>query len=110
MTSSLPARTDGRLAVHRMSQEGHRPELVQVQAALNSCRRTGSDEVCGSWVISELPADAQPRFSRRNLQTLARYGVLVPTGDVVRGGHRRYYRLPDAVGVSRALRELGWPG
>jgi hypothetical protein len=103
------ASQDGRVAVHRMVQAGHRAQLVQVQAALN-CSRQTSNLLCGRWVNNGLPAKARAEFGRRNLRTLARFGILVPTGETARSGHRAYYTMPDARGVSLALREHGFPG
>jgi hypothetical protein len=99
----------GRLAVHSMVRAGLEAELIQVQAALDCSRRT-SGILCGRWVHNQLPASAQPTFGRRNLRTLARFGIIVPTGETARSGQRAYYTLPDAAGVSSALRDLGWPG
>ena len=56
----------------------------------------------GSWIVDRLGGAWVP-----NLKRLVTLGLL-EREELTRGGRRRYYRLIDPEGASRALRELGF--
>ena len=93
-------------AVIRLASE--RPEWVPVLQAACVCAERAEQfdgEFAGAWVLSELKRETGEGW-RPGLRTLATYGLLVKSGESVRGGRRAYYRMPDRLGVEEALAEL----
>jgi hypothetical protein len=59
-------------------------------------------EFAGAWVVNELARRGSARWIP-NLRILVSYGLLEKSGPSTRGGRRAYYRMPDRVGVERAI-------
>ena len=59
-------------------------------------------EFAGAWVVDELARRGSPRWIP-NLRILVSYGLLEKSGPSTRGGRRAYYRMPDRVGVEKAI-------
>jgi hypothetical protein len=76
--------------------------LPVVVAAYWQSRRTAAygGRFAGAWVVNDLGGWVP------SLRLLAAAGILEKSGDTVRGGRRAYYRMPDADGVEKALRQL----
>ena len=56
----------------------------------------------GAWVVDELARRGHGRWVP-NLRLLVSYGLLEKSGSSTRGGRRAYYRMPDRVGVAKAM-------
>ncbi len=78
-----------------------------VRAALAVQRHSPGGEVVHAWVQSELQRQTGGRMPGSLLKRLATYGILQKS-DESRQGHSPYYRMPDSVGVDRALQQLGF--
>lgn len=90
-------------AVARLAAE--RPDWLPVlRATVRVAARAEDygDEFPGAHVVDELARSGGPRWLN-NLRTLVAYGFIEPSGDAVRGGNRRYYRMLDREGVEQAL-------
>lgn len=93
-------------AVRRLGIE--HPEwllVLEAAAAVAASVEEHGGEFAGSWVVDELARRGSPRWIP-NLRILVSYGLLEKSGPSTRGGRRAYYRMPDRVGVQRALE--GW--
>src|SRR2546422_11367719 len=77
------------------------PVLEAAAAVAGSVEEHGG-EFAGTWVVDELARRGSPRWIP-NLRILVSYGLLEKSGPSTRGGRRAYYRMPDRVGVMRAV-------
>lgn len=94
-------------AVMRLASE--RPDWVPVlRAAAERARKSEpyGGEFAGHWVLQELDQQAGRRHWLPGLRLLVSYGLIEKSGESTRGGRRAYYRMPDRIGVERALSEL----
>lgn len=77
------------------------PVWIWATMAAYLCARRGNGFFAGSYVLREagtwLPG----------ITMLRRYGIVVKDGESTRGGHRAWYRLPEAEKVAAALCSLG---
>jgi hypothetical protein len=90
-------------AVRRLAVE--RPEWLSVLAAAAAVAASVEEhggEFAGARVVDELARGGSPRWIP-NLRILVSYGLLEKSGPSTRGGRRAYYRMPDRVGVVKAL-------
>jgi hypothetical protein len=77
--------------------------VLEAAAAVASSVEEHGGEFAGAWVVEELGRrHGSPRWIP-NLRILVSYGLLEKSGPSTRGGSRAYYRMPDRVGVERAL-------
>lgn len=77
------------------------PELQRVALA---CLDYGSPVVCFSWVARRYAARFGGTFHQARLAELERLRILAKDGDTSRGGHRRYWRIVDPVGLAELLK------
>jgi len=90
-------------AVRRLALE--HPEWLPVldaAAAVAANVEEYGGEFAGAWVVDELARRGSPRWIP-NLRILVSYGLLEKSGPSTRGGRRAYYRMPDRVGVVKAI-------
>src|SRR5438034_6296103 len=102
--------TDMERAVRRLALE--HPEwlpVLEAAAAVAGNVEEHGGEFAGTWVVDELARRGSPRWIP-NLRILVSYGLLEKSGPSTRGGRRAYYRMPDRVGVVRAIEALGATG
>jgi len=95
--------TDTERAVRRLALE--HPEwlpVLEATAAVAGNVEEHGGEFAGAWVVDELARRGSPRWIP-NLRILVSYGLLEKSGPSTRGGRRAYYRMPDRVGVMRAV-------
>ena len=96
----------GHAAVLKLASDLAEPDRDRWLAIIKACwqltRRVGPARFAKKWLGEEF-VDA--RFSLRKLNS---YAILERDGELVRGGHRAYWRMPDPDGVERALNELGY--
>ena len=95
--------TDMERAVRRLALE--HPEwlpVLEATAAVAGNVEEHGGEFAGAWVVDELARRGSPRWIP-NLRILVSYGLLEKSGPSTRGGRRAYYRMPDRVGVMRAV-------
>lgn len=107
----MSSASSGYIGIMRLARE--RPEWLPIAEACVRCVKTSRGEFAGRWVLQELErtdwtglsGDGKKWFP--GLRTLVAYGILKHE-DTVRGGRRAYYSMPDAAGVEKALKELGY--
>jgi len=90
-------------AVGRLASE--HPDWLPVLEAAIAVATTVEEqggEFAGSWVVEELGRRGAPRWIP-NLRILVSYGLIEKSGPSTRGGRRAYYRMPERVGVEKAL-------
>lgn len=85
------------------------PDWVPVLKA--ACERAETSEryggeFAGSWVLQHMAKQSGKPVWRPGLRLLVSYGLIEKVGESTRGGRRAYYRMPDRIGVERALAEL----
>jgi len=86
------------------------PELLKILQACYECwtRSSASPEqrsICHSWIVGPYQDRFGGTFHQGKLRTLAKLGLL-RDDETSRGGHRRYYTIPDPATVSQLVSKV----
>jgi len=88
------------------------PEFLRVLQACYECWSRGTSpsekrSICHSWITGLYETLFGGSFHQGRLRTLARRGLLREE-DTSRGGHRRYYTMPDPARVAELVSKLSF--